>query len=52
VGSPCLCEVGAKADDIGNSLWVSATFQAAGGFAKMEAGDVFADEGMAYDESD
>jgi len=39
-------------DDMGNGLWVSATFQAAGRFARMEAGVVLADEGVAHNESD
>jgi len=33
-------------------LWVGAAFRAAGGFARVEAGNVFADEGVARDKSD
>jgi len=39
-------------DDMGNGLWVSATFQAASGFARMEVGVVLTDEGVAHGESD
>ncbi len=39
-------------DDMGNGLGVGAAFWAAGGFARVEAGGVFADEGVARDESD
>ena len=34
-------------DDVSDGWWVGATFQAAGGFARMEAGGVLADEGVA-----
>ena len=37
---------------MGNGLWVGATFRAAGVFARMEAGGVLADVGVARDESD
>jgi hypothetical protein len=33
-------------------LWVGAAFLAAGGFVRVEAGNVFADEGVACDKSD
>jgi hypothetical protein len=39
-------------DDVGDGLWVDAAFRAAGGFARMKAGGVPADEGVARDESD
>ena len=52
MGGPHSCEAGAKTDDMGDGLWVSATFWAAGGFAGVEAGGVLTDEGMACDESD
>jgi len=37
---------------MGNGLQVGTAFWATGGFAGMEAGGVFADEGVARDESD
>jgi hypothetical protein len=39
-------------DDMGNGPGVGAAFWAAGGFARMEAGGVLANEGVARDESD
>jgi hypothetical protein len=52
VGGPRSCEAGAMTDDMGDSLGVGTAFRAAGGFARMEAGCVSADEGVARDESD
>ena len=52
MGGPGSSKAGAMSDDVRDSLWVGTAFRAAGGFARMEAGGVFADEGAARDESD
>ena len=52
VGGPPACETEAVSDDMGNGLRVGTAFRETGGFSRMEGSGVFADEGVARDESD
>jgi hypothetical protein len=52
VGGPGSSEAGAMLDGVRNGQRVGTAFRAVGGFTRVEAGCVFADEGVGCDESD